>query len=119
MVTIEDVLDGLANMKLYSTFDVKAAFFQIPIDDDCSKLLGIRTSACTRIVKRLPMGALASAGILQEIMDEKVVHPLRKWIKEKKFKGNVFCFRDNIIVGTMNVKEHDDRYREDTCVFRL
>jgi hypothetical protein len=38
MVTIEDVLDGLSSMKVYSTFDVKAAFFQIPLDQDCSKL---------------------------------------------------------------------------------
>jgi hypothetical protein len=53
MVTIDDVLDGIAGMKLYSTFDVKVIFFQVPLDMETSRLLGIRTHSRSQQTKRL------------------------------------------------------------------
>jgi hypothetical protein len=103
---VQDVLNGLARKRLKSQFDVKVAFYQLPLSQVTSSKIGIRTRDKLYRLLRLPMGALNSSAILEAVLTETIVDPIRKWCDQKKIDASIGIFRDNLVLGTDDETTH-------------
>ncbi|XP_063955561.1 uncharacterized protein K02A2.6-like [Lytechinus pictus] len=70
MKTIDDITDNLAGAQIFSTLDANCGFWQIPLDDESSKLLTFNTPYGRYRFLRLPFGINSASEIFQRIMTD-------------------------------------------------
>lgn len=84
---IEEVFNGLDKAKYFAKIDLKAAYWQIQLDEEAQELSVINTSLGLFKVTRLQMGMKNSASVFQRTM-ESVLTGLSGFI----------CYQDDILV---------------------
>jgi len=114
MPTIDDILTKLANAKVFSTCDVKHAFWSIKLDEESSLLTTFETPFGRLRWRRLPFGVIPAPEIFQARMHEALAG----------LKG-VACIADDILIAgsgativeatadhNKNLRALMERYRE-------
>ncbi|XP_064595725.1 uncharacterized protein K02A2.6-like [Liolophura sinensis] len=106
--TIDDVLHKMANAKYFSRLDASSGFYQIPLDDESSKLTCFMTHLGRYAFRRLPFGISSAPEIFTRIVTELL----------GDLEGTA-VFMDDIFVGGDTRESHDrnlnsvfDRVRE-------
>ena len=67
---IQDLLVKLRHAKIYSTFDVKRAYFHVPVDDSTSEILSVSTPQETYKTTRLPFGLNSAPHLWSRIIKD-------------------------------------------------
>ena len=97
--TLEDVAPKLARAKVFSTLD--AAFYQLPLEKESSKLTMFITLMGRFCFQRVPFGITLAPEIFQKKMTDLLDNQ----------DGAEACMDDILIYGA-NVEEHDRRLNE-------
>ena len=95
---IDDMVNELAKYKVFSTFDLKSAYHQIPIVDADKKFTAFEANGGLYQFCRLPFGVTNGVSMFQRCMDQFV---------EKEGLSDTFPYLDNITVGGVDQESHD------------
>ena len=95
---IDDMINNLAHYKVFSTFDLRNAYHQVPILKDDRKYTGFEANVRLYQFRRIPFGVTNGVASFQRLMDN--------IIKEEKLKVT-FPYLDDITVAGVNQADHD------------
>ena len=90
---IDDMINNLAHYKVFSTFDLRNAYHQVPILKDDRKYTGFEANCRLYQFRRIPFGVTNGVAVFQRLMDN--------IIKEEKLK-DTFPYLDDITVSGVN-----------------
>ena len=95
---IEDLINNLSVYKVFSTFDLKSAYHQIPIQESDKAYTAFE--ACGKLweFNRIPFGVTNGVPQFQRKIDELVA---------TEFLKDTFPYLDNVTVGGRTREEHD------------
>ena len=100
---IEDIVNDLANYSVFSTFDLKSAYHQVPIHNSEKKYTAFEANGKLYQYTRVPFGVTNGVAVFQREMD--------KLIKNAELK-DTFAYLDNITVAGHTQQEHDENVRK-------
>lgn len=95
---IDDMVNSLASYSVFSTFDLKSAYHQIPIKESDKKFTAFEANGNLFQWTRVPFGVKNGVSVFQRAMD--------KLVKEEKLV-DTFPYLDNITVAGRSKEEHD------------
>ena len=95
---IDDMINNLAKYRVFSTFDLKNAYHQLPICDSDKKYTGFEANGKLYQFCRIPFGVTNGVAVFQRQMD--------KIIEEEKLM-DTFSYLDDITVAGHTQEEHD------------
>ena len=95
---IDDMVNTLANYKLFSTFDLKIAYHQVPIKESDMNYTGFEANRRLYLFHRIPFGVTNGVAVFQRAMDK---------IIEEEGLNDTFSYLDNMIVAGKDQEEHD------------
>ena len=101
MQSAELIMADMAGAKYFSKLDASSGYWQIKVDDECSKLLAFNTPFGRYKFKRLPFGILSASEVFQK--------KISRIIEGINGCANV---QDDIIVWGKTKHEHDLRLAE-------
>ena len=95
---MDEMANKIAKYKIFSTFDLKAAYYQIPIKEEERNFTAFE--ACGRLYhfNCVPFGVTNGPAVFQRIIDRK--------IDEHKLP-TTFAYLDNVVVAGNSQEEHD------------
>ena len=96
---IDDMINNLAGYKVFSTFDLKSAYHQVPIKKADQKYTAFEANGRLYHFRRIPFGVTNGVAVFQRAMD--------KFVDEEGLK-DTFPFLDNITVAGRDQEEHDE-----------
>nr|KAG5700543.1 hypothetical protein BaRGS_025255 [Batillaria attramentaria] len=94
--TLEDILHKLKGSCIFSKLDATSGFFQLPLDEESSKLTTFISPFGRYVYKRLPQGITSAPEIFQKTV-EKVLRD----------EANTVCYFDDILVFSSSKAEHE------------
>ena len=97
------MVNNLALYKVFSTFDLKSAYHQVPIKDADRKYTGFEANGRLYQFCRIPFGVTNGVAVFQRAMD--------KFVEEESLK-ETFPYLDNITVAEHDQREHDDNVKK-------
>ena len=92
----EDIFTSLHDQQVFSRFDLKNAFLQVPLDPESVPLTTVNTPWRLYQYKFLPFGVSASPGFFQKVMDSLI----------QDLPG-VQSYQDDLLVFGKTLEEHD------------
>ena len=92
------MINNLAHYKVFSTFDLRNAYHQVPIFKDDRKYTVFEANGRLYQFRRIPFGVTNGVAVFQRLMDN--------IIKEEKLK-DTFPYLDDITVAGVNQADHD------------
>lgn len=95
---IDEMINSLAQYRIFSTFDLKSAYHQISINDSDRKFTGFEANKRLYQFTRIPFGVTNGVAVFQRQMD--------KIITEEHLAGT-FPYLDDITVAGHTQEEHD------------
>ena len=95
---MEDLINDLAKFKVYSTFDLKSAYHQIPISEKDKKYTAFEANGKLYQFRRVPFGVTNGVAAFQRAMDSLV---------EENHLEATFPYLDNITIAGTSQEEHD------------
>lgn len=101
MKTIDEVLAGIKDAKLFSVLDATSGFWQIKLDEPSTKLCTFNTPFGRYRFNRLPFGIKSAPEVFQKMMTD-----LMSGIPATE------VVVDDILVWGTNEKEHDESLRQ-------
>ncbi len=101
MKTIEQITDKLVGATVFSTLDANCGYWQIPLDDESSKLCCFNSPFGRFEYTRLPFGVNVAPECFQRIMTQTF----------EDLPG-VEVIMDDILVYGSTIKEHDERLEQ-------
>ena len=97
------MVNDLAAYKVYSTFDLKSAYHQVPMKESDRKYTGFEANGRLYQVCRIPFGVTNEVAVFQRAMD--------KMVDEEGLK-ETFPYLDNITIAGRNQQEHDGNVKK-------
>ena len=99
---IDEVVAQIAKGRVYSTLDLKSAYYQIPLSPEDRPYTAFE--ACGKLYQytRLPFGVTNGVSFFQRIVDELI---------EKYELYGTFAYLDNITVSGIDKNDHDFKLR--------
>jgi transposase InsO family protein len=94
--TLDDILHKLRGAKVFSKLDATSGFFQLPLDEESSKLTAFMTPCGRFIYRRLPQGITSAPEIFQRTVEGILCD-----------QPNTVCFFDDILIFSNSEKEHE------------
>lgn len=121
---INQMVSDIAKYKIYSTLDLRSAYHQIPLRNNEKKYTAFEANGQLYQFRRVPFGVTNGVACFQRIMD--------RLVAENNLEA-VFVYIDNITIGGMDQKEHDENlkkfldvakkyqltFNEDKCVYSV
>ena len=119
---IDDTVNKIAQYRVFSTIDLRSAYYQLSIKDKDKPYTAFESSGSLYQFTRVPFGVTNGVACFQRIMDT--------FIKEENLDAT-FAYLDNVTICGMTTEEHDlnlkrfleaaERknivYNENKCVF--
>ena len=97
------MVNNLALYKVFSTFDLKSAYHQIPIKETDRKYTGFEANGRLSQFCRIPFGATNGVDVFQRAMD--------RFVEGEGLK-DTFPYLDNITVTGRDQNEHDENVQK-------
>ncbi|GFV01112.1 hypothetical protein TNCV_1010331 [Trichonephila clavipes] len=94
---IEDVLDTLKEVKVYSTLDLRNGFFHVDVDEDCRKYTSFIVPDGQFEFSKYPFGLSTSPGVFQ--------HYVSSIFRDLTRKGIVIIYFDDLVIPAKNEQE--------------
>lgn len=69
MLSPEEIFNKLNAGYIFSKIDLSDAYLQIPVEEECSKLLGLNTYKGLFKLNRLPLRTKVAPAVFQQVMD--------------------------------------------------
>ena len=104
------MINNLAHYKVFSTFDLRNAYHQVPILKDDRKYTGFEANGRLYQFRRIPFEVTNGVAVFQRLMDN--------IIKEEKLK-DTFPYLDDITVAGVNQADHDKNVQSLRRTLRL
>ncbi|GFS57438.1 retrovirus-related Pol polyprotein from transposon 17.6 [Trichonephila clavipes] len=95
--SIEDVLDTLQEVKVYSTLDLRNGFFHVDVDEDCRKYTSFIVPDGQFEFNKVPFGLSTSPGVFQRYVSS-IFRDLTR-------KGIVISYLDDLVIPAKNEQE--------------
>ena len=95
---IDEMVNNLAQYKVFSTFDLKSAYHQVPIKESDRKFTGFEANGRLYQFCRIPFGVTNGVVAFQRAMDNFV---------DEESLVDTFPYLDNITVAGQSQEEHD------------
>ena len=95
---IDEMVNKLSKYKVFSTFDLKSAYHQIPILESDKKFTAFEANGRLYQFQRIPFGVTNGVSIFQRSMD--------KFVESEKL-FDTFPYLDNITIGGSDQAHHD------------
>ena len=92
---IDDIYASLGGGTLFSVIDLRHAYLQMEVEEHSRPFLTINTTCGLYQYQHLPYGVASAPAIWQRAMDQ-ILQGI----------PGVFCYLDDIIVTSSNMKEH-------------
>jgi hypothetical protein len=103
----EDVFLDLKDFRIWSELDYKASFWQIRIDEFSGEVCAAVGPDELLRPTRLPQGARDSSTILEKLLMEFVINPIKAKLEKEFWMNNALVlFRDNIYLGSYSDSDH-------------
>ena len=100
---IDDMVNDLAAYKVYSTYNLKSAYHQVPIKESDRKYTGFEANGRLYQFCRIAFGVTNGVAVFQRAM--------HKMVDEEGLKYT-FPYLDNITVAGRNQQEHDENVKK-------
>ena len=97
------MVDSLASYEVFSTFDLKSAYHQVPIKYADRKYTGFEANGRLYQFCRIPFGVTNGVAVFQRAMD--------RFVEEEGLK-DTFPYLDNITVAGHDQIEHDENVKK-------
>ncbi|TMS39939.1 hypothetical protein L596_006386 [Steinernema carpocapsae] len=95
---ISDLLDSVGNKRIFSTFDMEAGFWQIPVHPaDIEKTAFVTFLGLFEFV-RMPFGLMSAPQTFQDCVDGLCL--------QQFLSGSVWLYLDDAVLGAMTPEEH-------------
>ena len=98
MKNIESLVQEMAQYTVYSSLDLKSAYYQVPLHPDDQEYTAFQAGSNLYEFRRLPFGLKNAVAAFQRLMD--------CFIEENHLTG-VTAFVDNLYVGGHTQEDHD------------
>lgn len=99
---IEDIVNKVANNKVFSTVDLKSAYHQIPIRDEDKQYTAFEACGQLYQFKRIPFGVTNGVAAFQRVIDEIIrIENLRE----------TYTYLDDVTVCGKTQAEHDENLK--------
>jgi hypothetical protein len=98
--TLDDILHKLQGAKVFSKLDATSGFFQLPLDEESSKLTAFMTPCGRFIYRRLPQGITSAPEIFQRTVEGILCD-----------QPNTVCFFDDILIFSNSEKKLKTKLR--------
>ena len=85
--TIDDLLVKARHAKIYSAFDIKRAYYHVPLDKRSSEIMSVCTTRNTYRMNRLPFGFHSAPHIFTKILQD-ILKPVEQ--------SKLICYLDDI-----------------------
>ena len=95
---IDALAHKVAQYSIFSTFDLKSAYYQIPISDNDKPYTAFEASGRLYQFTRLPFGVTNGVASFQRIMDQ---------IVDAENLSGTFPYMDNVTIGGVDQADHD------------
>lgn len=95
---IDTMINDLSKFSIFSTFDLKSAYYQVSIPDEDKPYTAFESNGKLYQFKRIPFGVKNGVAAFQRVLD--------KFVEEESLL-NTFVYLDNITVGGKDQSEHD------------
>ena len=95
---IDDLVNKIAQYKVFSTVDLKSAYHQVPISVEDAPYTAFEAGGGLYQFKRLPFGVTNGVAIFQRAMDTFI---------ESNSLSSTYAYLDNIYICGKDQKEHD------------
>ena len=99
---IDEQINQLAKSRIFSTLDLKSAYYQIPLHPDDRVFTAFEAAGQLYQYRRLPFGVTNGVAAFQRIID--------KIIASNKLK-HTYAYIDNITIGGADQDAHDENLR--------
>ena len=96
---VEEVLSALSGSRIFSSLDIKEAFWSVPLDEESKQLTAFRTPLGLFQYTRMPMGLKTASAVFCRFLDG-IVGNLR-W-------QTALTYIDDVLVYSATAKEHLD-----------
>lgn len=100
---LDDIAKKIANFRVFSTLDLKAAYHQIPLKDEEKKFTGFEANGNLYNFCRVPFGVTNGVACFQRVIDD---------IIRKECLRGTYAYVDNITVCGNNQETHDANLRK-------
>lgn len=100
---ISELVNKIAQYRIFSTIDLKSAYHQVPICKADQKYTAFEANNGLYHFLRIPFGVTNGVACFQRTMDN--------FIKEEKLTG-VFPYLDDVTICGMNKEEHDSNLKK-------
>ena len=97
--TVEEVLSDLTNARVFTTLDAKNGFWQIPLEEESSKLTTFATPFGRYKFNRMPYGIKSGSEVFQRAMDDLFKHQPCKIVV------------DDILIWGASQQDHDQKLK--------
>lgn len=97
MQNMQDIFHRLGHAKYYSIIDLKDAYFQIPLKEECRNYTAFRTSKGLFRFKVCPFGLTNAPFTMCRLMNKVIGFDLQPF---------VFVYLDDIVIATESLDEH-------------
>ncbi len=95
---IDDMAFEVSQSKIYSTFDLKSAYHQIPIQEQEKQFTAFEANGNLYQFTRIPFGVTNGVSAFQRVISELI---------RKHKLTQTWAFLDNVTVGGLSQEEHD------------
>uniref|UniRef100_A0A0N5C294 RNA-directed DNA polymerase n=1 Tax=Strongyloides papillosus TaxID=174720 RepID=A0A0N5C294_STREA len=108
---IDKITEDAAGRRYYTSFDLKAGFHQIPLDENSRRIAAFITHDGVFQYKVMPMGLTGSPDKFQEVMDEVLQNIPNCYV----YLDDILTCADNVTTHLQNISEILDRI----CIFGM
>ena len=105
---IDQMVEELATYSIFSTFDLRSAYHQIPIGEEDKPYTAFEADGKLYQFTRIPFGVTNGVSCFQRTIDD---------IKSENDLKGTFAYLDNVTVGGKTQVEHDENVKKflDVC----
>ena len=100
---IDELVERFSQYEYYSTFDLKSAYHQIPLQEREKKFTAFEADGNLYQFKRVPFGVTNGVAVFQRIVDD---------ILRKEAVPDTEAYVDNVTVGGRDKKQHDENVQK-------